>query len=77
MLSQEEYKIKWVTEKQSLLTRAQIFEKHEIEGIKDKTCKIFYELWLAKKSSNANILMCQIWAKKYMKTDLTKVSFTN
>ena len=51
--------------------------KHEIEGIKDKTRKLLYDLSSAKISSNANILMCQIWAKKYMKTDLMKVIFTN
>ena len=38
--------------------------------------KYFVNWVLQKKNtSNANILICEIWAKKYMKIDFTKLIF--
>ena len=65
---------------------AEIFEKSEIEGIKrENTCKILGVLESKKKKKkkkkkkapgqptpkNANLLICQLKPKEYMKTDFT------
>ena len=67
-----------------LLTSAQVFEKAGIGGVKrDKRCRILRELTSVKKSSrqprisDANILKRLAWIKKYLKTDFSKVIFTD
>ena len=84
LVPQDDYKLKQVTVKQSLLTNAQVFEKSGIERVKkDKRCRILCELVFVKKSPRqppfmkANIWKGQNLAKKYMKIDLSKVIFTD
>ena len=83
LLAQDESKLKWVIAKQPLLTSAQIFEKAEIKGVKDKRCRILCKLESVKTFprkppvTKANILKCQNWAKKYMKINFCKVFFTD
>ena len=62
LFPQDESKLKRAIAKQPLLTRTQIFEKAEIEGVKkEKRCKILWELGSVKKNLVNLLLLKQIF----------------